>query len=79
MKDFTELDNAILAYVDEAGHRFASINSAVEKLAAPLGKGDHDTYRVVDRRLQSLRKRGLIRFGTTKWFRVTVDRTRAQE
>lgn len=66
MKDFSALDNAILTRIAESRCTFASINAAVEHLAKQ--HDDKQTFRVVDRRLQALRKRGLIYFGNTKWF-----------
>lgn len=65
------LDNAILKRISESACTFTSINACVENVAKPLAT--RDTFRVVDRRLQSLRKRGLIYFGNTKWFLKNAD------
>jgi hypothetical protein len=73
MKDFTELDSAILTRIAESACTFTSINVCVAHLAE-----QHDekkAFRVVDRRLQALRKRGLIEFGTRKWTLVALDRS----
>lgn len=65
-KDFTAIDCAILTRIAESACTFASINACVEHLAKV--HDEKKAFRVVDRRLQALRKRGLIRFGNTKWF-----------
>lgn len=67
-KAFATLDNAILTRIAESACTFTSIKASVEYIAEPFGKGPHDTFRAVDRRLQALRKRGLIYFFNTKWF-----------
>lgn len=77
-KDFTTLDCAILTRIAESACTFTSINANVEHLAKPFTKPPlHlDVFRVVDRRLQSLRKRGLIYFGKTKWFMANSKETK---
>jgi hypothetical protein len=77
VKDFTTLDCAIMTRIAEGACTFASINAAVEHLAEPHAGEPANTFRVVDRRLQALRKRGLIYFGKTKWFMATTSTTGA--
>lgn len=68
MKDFTTIDCAILSRIASGACTFTSINASVEHHAKPHAGPRGDTFRVVDRRLQSLRKRGIIHFDNTKWF-----------
>lgn len=68
VSDFTTLDCAIMTRIADSACTFASISANVAHLAAPLAKNPDQAFRVVDRRLQVLRKKGLIYFGNTKWF-----------
>lgn len=68
MKDFTKLDRAIMTRIAESPCTFASISTNIAHHAVPLAKDPDEAFRVVDRRLQALRKRGLVYFGRTKWF-----------
>ena len=77
---YDQLDNAILTAIAGGTRSFYLINAAVEHLAKPHGHGMHDTFRVVDRRLQALRKRGLIEFRKKEWHMSgRVDRNTAQK
>lgn len=74
MKDFTKLDCAIMTRIAESCCTFASINANVEHIAKDYIIGTKTpAFRVVDRRLQALRKRGLIYFSKTKWFMAEGD------
>lgn len=73
MSQFTDLDNAIVATVAAGVTTFAAINERVKNLAAPFGKGAHDTFRVTDRRLQALRKRGRLEFTSKEWRVATFN------
>ena len=61
MKDFTELDAAIIARIRGGYTRFYEI--------WPLNA----EMRVVDRRLQALRKKGLIACRGQKWYVVSAS------
>lgn len=69
---FATLDEAILAAIKEGRTTFVSIVGNVEAMAKPLatpdrwGRSNHD--RVVDRRLQALRKQGRIAYKAKQWF-----------
>ena len=61
--DYTELDNAILARVAEGCVSFTALSGAVSKHSEALAKNDPAPgWRIVDRRLQALRKAGRIRY-----------------
>jgi hypothetical protein len=63
---YDDLDKAILKAIKDGKRQFYVINHAVEPLARPHTlRGD--SFRVVDRRLQALRKRGLIAFVAKEW------------
>ncbi len=68
MNDYTELDAAIVTRLSERAMGFNSIVSAVGGHAAPFAaKNDRvPAWRVVDRRLQALRKAGKIAYGGPK-------------
>lgn len=71
MKDYTELDAAIVAQILAGCGSFTAMSSALADKAKPHcanGKspfGDTPTWRVVDRRLQALRKKGVISYSRT--------------
>ena len=69
---YGELDAAIVKAIQAGKVRFIEIWTAVESLALPFAK-HRDPDRVVDRRLQALRKRRLITFWSGKW-RIGNDR-----
>lgn len=70
---YDDLDGAILAAIDSGKRKFYIINAAVEKLSAPHAK-DGEYFRVVDRRLQALRKSGLIRYAGGEWHKALTNR-----
>lgn len=67
MSKYVDLDSAILTAIAGGIPTFHRITARVAHIAKPFGKGDHDTFRVVDRRLQALRKSGLIVFEKKGW------------
>ena len=61
--DYTELDGAIIARVAEGRVTFTALSSAVSRHSEALAKTDPAPgWRIVDRRLQALRKAGRIRY-----------------
>lgn len=82
--DYTELDAAILERLRGGGDTATGITNALQVMAEPMAKRDWkgrpETFRVIDRRLQALRKRGVIhptRNGTTSVWTVTEAHARS--
>lgn len=74
MTKYAELDTAILDSIQRGRDTFGALTvgatgAMADRLATATG-GD----RVIDRRLQSLRKRGLIRFAGLRWQLVETQR-----
>ncbi|MBU9461330.1 hypothetical protein KTE57_17300 [Burkholderia multivorans] len=76
MSKFRKLDALILAVIDETPKKFASINTGEvhhesERLAReecrPSTFGEVVGWRIIERRLQALRKAGKIRSTTRGW------------
>lgn len=70
--DYTALDAAIIKGIEAGAVTFAALVSLVKELAKPHTEGTRSPFptppgRVVDRRLQALRKRGVLSFGKGKW------------
>lgn len=72
--DYSELDAMLIARIEECPCDFTSLSSrkfteVADKLAKPDPFGNRTGWRVVDRRLQALRKAGRIYFShaTRKW------------
>lgn len=68
--DYTKLDELIKQKISSGKKTFASIDGGAvaeeAKRVASISGGE--AYRVIDRRLQVLRKAGVINYGTTtKW------------
>lgn len=60
-RDYTEFDKKILALIgDGLNTTAASLNAALHADAEALVTTAGDEFRVVDRRLQALRKKGVI-------------------
>ncbi|MPV69424.1 hypothetical protein [Burkholderia sp. BE17] len=79
MSKFQKLDALILASIDETPKKFAALNTGAvreesERLAReecrPTTFGDVVGWRIVDRRLQAVRKTGKIRSTTKGWVRA---------
>lgn len=63
---YETLDNAIMTAICGGATKFYLINAKVEHLAKPHTLSG-DGFRVVDRRLQNLSKRGLIQYWRGHW------------
>jgi hypothetical protein len=66
---YDELDAAILQAIKSGRQQFFIIDETVRELAIPHSLLD-SSFRVVDRRLQSLRKRGLVKFLRKEWVAI---------
>ena len=61
--DYTKLDSAILANVADGPVDFTALSISVSGLSDALAASDQTPgWRIVDRRLQALRKAGRIRY-----------------
>ncbi|MGI0509096.1 hypothetical protein ABY44_39370 [Burkholderia sp. ZZQ-2] len=79
MSKFHKLDALILASIDDTPKKFAAVNTGAvreesERLAReecrPTTFGEVVGWRIVDRRLQAVRKTGKIRSTSKGWVRV---------
>lgn len=79
MSKFQKLDALILASIDDTPKKFATVNTGAvreesERLAReecrPTTFGDVVSWRIVDRRLQAVRKTGKIQSTSKGWVRV---------
>lgn len=80
MNYYATLDCAILTRIEESACTFTSINANVNHLAKPYATPNRYTdtsFRVVDRRLQALRKRGLIEFRKGLWYSAGASKDRS--
>lgn len=75
--DYTEFDNALIHAIAGGRNTMAQLetSSRLRELAAPMCSKDRwgtltPTFRIIDRRLQSLRKKGAIRFNGKVWVRL---------
>lgn len=59
-RDYTDFDMKMLALIDAGTDTAASLTAALDADAKPLMNRPKDEFRVVDRRLQALRKKGVI-------------------
>ena len=64
---YDDLDMAILKAINGGIKTFTAIAYRVEGLAKPHARLMTETFRVVDRRLQALRKKGSIVFEKKEW------------
>lgn len=69
MHDYTELDASIVAQIKDGCGSFTAISAVLESAAKPFVQNPRDPracpappWRVIDRRLQALRKRGVIAY-----------------
>lgn len=62
---YRELDEAILVTIRAGVGKFYLLNARVASLAEKHSK--FDTFRVVERRLQALRRRGKIIYSKGEW------------
>lgn len=58
--DYTEFDQKMLARIEASPTTAAALSTALDAEAKPLMKRPGEEFRVVDRRLQALRKKGVI-------------------
>lgn len=59
-RDYTEFDKKMLALIDQGKNTAAALTIALNAEAMPLMTQPGEEFRVVDRRLQALRKNGVI-------------------
>lgn len=83
MHDYTKLDAAIVAQIKAGCGSFTAMSAALEKAATPIVQNPRDpracpapTWRVIDRRLQALRKRGTITYSRAdgRWHAANAAR-----
>ena len=65
VRDYTDFDKKMLALIDAGTKTAAALTTALDAEAKPLMNQPNEKFRVIDRRLQALRKKGLI-----AWCRV---------
>lgn len=79
MSKYKKLDELIVASIDETPKKFAAVNTGAvreesERLAReecrPTTFGEVVGWRIVDRRLQAVRKTGKIRSTSNGWVRT---------
>lgn len=61
-RDYAEFDKKMLALIDEGRNTAAALTSALDAEAKLLMTHPREEFRVVDRRLQALRKKGVIKW-----------------
>ena len=59
-RDYTEFDKKMLALIDAGTKTAAALTTALDADAKPMMNQPKDEFRVIDRRLQALRKKGVI-------------------
>ena len=72
MADYTSFDAKLLERIQRKAANFTQLstymNADAKAIISAQGGDDRDAFRVTDRRLQALRKRGLIKYsGKTGW------------
>ena len=60
VRDYTDFDKKMLALIDAGTKTAAALTTALDADAKPLMNQPKDEFRVIDRRLQALRKKGVI-------------------
>lgn len=71
--DYAAFDKRLLQNIVAGRNTFMlldSVSSGLLPLAEPFCNRRTSPYRIIDRRLQALRKRGLIRFDGKVWQRI---------
>lgn len=63
VSDYAEFDKAMLEAIDAGCNTAAGLTVRLDSLAKPLAPSVGDEFRVVDKRLQAMRKKGLIVWG----------------
>lgn len=59
-RDYTDFDKRMLALIDAGTRTAAALTTALDAEAKPLMNQPKEEFRVIDRRLQALRKKGVI-------------------
>lgn len=59
-RDYTAFDKKMLALIADGTNTAAALTTALDADAKPLMNQPNEEFRVIDRRLQALRKKGLI-------------------
>ena len=59
-RDYADFDKKMLALIDAGTNTAAALTTALDADAQPLMNQPKDEFRVIDRRLQAMRKKGLI-------------------
>lgn len=59
-RDYTEFDKKMLALIDSGTNTAAALTTALDADSKRLMKQPKEEFRVIDRRLQALRKKGVI-------------------
>ena len=59
-RDYTDFDKKMLALIDAGTKTAAALTTALDAEAKPLMNQPNEEFRVIDRRLQALRKKGVI-------------------
>lgn len=71
--DYTTLDRLIVEKIRGGARTFNEIDTGhVTDEAAILANGNGLNFRYIDRRLQALRKKGLIRYSTSEKWQVNA-------
>lgn len=66
--DYTEFDKALLEEIQNGNRTLATLdNVKIREIAKPFCSNSTPAWCVIDRRLQSMRKKGLIQFGNKIW------------
>lgn len=74
MSKYEEFDAALLSAICNGADKLDAMcgNQKLKSLAQPLREKDRwgnltDVFRIIDRRLQALRKKGMIAYNGTRW------------
>lgn len=59
-RDYTDFDKKMLSLIEEGKNTAAALTAALDAEAKLLTSQPKEEFRVVDRRLQALRKKGLV-------------------
>lgn len=73
MADYTKMDQLIIEKIKDGANTFSKIDGGSvydEAKSIAMATGG-DSFRVIDRRLQALRKRGVIEYTTKEKWRMS--------
>jgi hypothetical protein len=72
MTDYSKMDDLIIEKIKSGAKNFASIDGGkvYDEAKAIAMENGGDSWRVIDRRLQALRKKGLIQYTTKEKWRL---------